>query len=112
RRERRLIMPGDDDKCGRDPPMGERDAGQRWSRDRARHARDNVERHAGLPNCATLVVLMGVGRSVALATTLIDRGWPCATPAAIIVNASAADQQVWRGTLDQLARAPVEVSSH
>ena len=55
------------------------------------------------PNGVTLVVLMGVGRSAAIATTLVEHGWSPATPAAIVANASAADQQVWRGTLAQLA---------
>jgi uroporphyrin-III C-methyltransferase len=54
-------------------------------------------------NGVTLVVLMGLGRSAAIACQLIDRGWSRGTPAAIIVNASRAQQQVWRGTLDELA---------
>jgi siroheme synthase len=45
---------------------------------------------------------MGIGRAAAIATTLIEHGWPPGTPAAVVVNASAADQHVWRGTLDQL----------
>ncbi len=53
------------------------------------------------PAGVTLVVLMGTGRSAAIATTLVERGWPPETPAAIIMNASRADQQVWRGTLEQ-----------
>jgi uroporphyrin-III C-methyltransferase len=55
------------------------------------------------PNRATLVVLMGLSRSAALACQLIDRGWSRGTPAAVIVDASTARQQVWRGTLDDLA---------
>ena len=54
------------------------------------------------PNGVTLVVLMGIGRSVAVATTLVERGWPPDTPAAIVVDASTENQQVWRGTLEQL----------
>ncbi|MDO8795784.1 MAG: siroheme synthase CysG [Vicinamibacterales bacterium] len=54
------------------------------------------------PNGVTLVVLMGVGHSAAIATTLVERGWSSDTPAAIVVDASTANQQVWRGTLDQL----------
>ena len=54
------------------------------------------------PNGVTLVVLMGIGRSAAMATTLVERGWPPETPAAIVVDASTANQQVWRGTLGQL----------
>jgi uroporphyrin-III C-methyltransferase / precorrin-2 dehydrogenase / sirohydrochlorin ferrochelatase len=55
------------------------------------------------PNGVTLVVLMGVGRSAAIATTLVERGWSPETPAAIVVDASKANQRVWRGTLEQLA---------
>jgi len=56
----------------------------------------------------TVVVLMGLGRSAALACQLIDRGWSRGTPAAIIVDASRPQQQVWRGTLDDLARDAAE----
>jgi uroporphyrin-III C-methyltransferase len=56
------------------------------------------------PNGITVVVLMGLGRSAAIACHLIDRGWSRGTPAAIIVDASRPQQQVWRGTLDELAR--------
>ena len=55
------------------------------------------------PNGVTVVVLMGLGRSAAIACRLIDRGWSRRTPAAVIVDASRPEQQVWRGTLDQLA---------
>jgi siroheme synthase len=55
------------------------------------------------PNGLTVVVLMGLGRSAAIACELIDRGWSRGSPAAIIVDASRAQQQVWRGTLDDLA---------
>ena len=55
------------------------------------------------PNGVTLVVMMGMGRSEAVASRLIDRGWSRGTPAAAIVDASRPEQQVWRGTLDQLA---------
>jgi uroporphyrin-III C-methyltransferase/precorrin-2 dehydrogenase/sirohydrochlorin ferrochelatase len=55
------------------------------------------------PNGVTVVVLMGMGRSAAIACRLIDRGWSRGTPVAVIVDASRPVQQVWRGTLDQLA---------
>jgi uroporphyrin-III C-methyltransferase len=55
------------------------------------------------PNGVTIVVLMGVGRAAAHARHLIDRGWARGTPAAVIVDASSARQQVWRGRLDALA---------
>jgi uroporphyrin-III C-methyltransferase / precorrin-2 dehydrogenase / sirohydrochlorin ferrochelatase len=62
------------------------------------------------PNGLTVVVLMGLGRSTAIACELIDRGWSRGSPAAIIVDASRPQQQVWRGTLDDLAldRAQIE----
>jgi len=59
------------------------------------------------PKGVTLIVLMGIARSMALAATLVGRGWSRETPAAIVANASAADQLVWRGTLDQLAETGV-----
>ena len=40
------------------------------------------------PNGVTVVVLMGLGRSAAIACRLIDRGWSRGTPAAVIVDAS------------------------
>jgi uroporphyrin-III C-methyltransferase/precorrin-2 dehydrogenase/sirohydrochlorin ferrochelatase len=61
-------------------------------------------------NGVTIVVLMGLGRSAAIASLLIDRGWRRGTPAAIVVDGTRPDQQVWRGTLDQLAADRVTVS--
>ena len=55
------------------------------------------------PDAVTLVILMGLGRAVAIARELVDRGWPQATPAAVVVDASKSGQQVWRGTLDDVA---------
>jgi uroporphyrin-III C-methyltransferase/precorrin-2 dehydrogenase/sirohydrochlorin ferrochelatase len=56
-----------------------------------------------MPNGVTLVVLMGIARSAALARRLIDRGWSLDTPAAVVVDASLPRQQAWRGRLDELA---------
>jgi uroporphyrin-III C-methyltransferase/precorrin-2 dehydrogenase/sirohydrochlorin ferrochelatase len=56
------------------------------------------------PNSMTLVVLMGGGRGAAIAAALVERGWRPGTAAAVVVNASLACQQVWRGTLAELAR--------
>ena len=56
-----------------------------------------------LPNRITLVVLMGLHRSAAIACRLVDAGWARGTPAAVITEASTPRQQVWRGTLDDLA---------
>jgi uroporphyrin-III C-methyltransferase len=55
------------------------------------------------PNGITLVVLMGLARSAAIACRLIDRGWSRGTPAAVVLDATRPGQQVWRGTLDALA---------
>src|SRR5262249_40859610 len=55
------------------------------------------------PNRATLVVLMGLGRSTVVAWRLIDRCWARRTPVAIVTGATTASQAVWRGTLDDLA---------
>src|SRR5262249_7849448 len=59
------------------------------------------------PNGITIVVLMGLGRSAAVACRLIDNGWSRGTPAAIVVDATRPDQQGWRGTLDELAAGGV-----
>jgi siroheme synthase len=55
------------------------------------------------PSGATIVVLMGLGRRAAIARRLLDRGWPAATPAAIVADASRPDQETWRGTIGDLA---------
>src|SRR5437870_10149860 len=56
------------------------------------------------PNRVTLVVMMGLGRSSQIACRLVDFGWRRGTPAALVADATRPEQQVWRGTLDQLAR--------
>ena len=61
------------------------------------------------PNGLTVVVLMGLARSTALAAQLIDRGWSRGTPAAVVVDAWTPDQQVWRGTLDELAADAIDI---
>jgi uroporphyrin-III C-methyltransferase/precorrin-2 dehydrogenase/sirohydrochlorin ferrochelatase len=67
---------------------------------------------AGLaPNGVTVVVLMGVGRSAAIASRLIDRGWARGTPAALVLDASRPRQRTWRGRLDQLASDTIEWSA-
>jgi uroporphyrin-III C-methyltransferase / precorrin-2 dehydrogenase / sirohydrochlorin ferrochelatase len=55
------------------------------------------------PNVVTLVVLMGLSRSAAIAAQLIASGWARETPAAVVVDASTPRQQVWRGRLADLA---------
>jgi uroporphyrin-III C-methyltransferase / precorrin-2 dehydrogenase / sirohydrochlorin ferrochelatase len=67
---------------------------------------------AGLhPHGVTVVVLMGLGRSAAIACRLIDRGWTRGTPVAVITDASRPDQHTWRGTLDQLATREAAVDA-
>lgn len=51
----------------------------------------------------TLVILMGGGRAAEIASALTERGWSPATPAAVVTSASTADQQLWRGTLNELS---------
>ena len=63
------------------------------------------------PNGITIVVLMGLGRSAAVASVLIDNGWPRGTAAAIVVDGTRPEQQVWRGTLDDLAADRVVIDS-
>jgi uroporphyrin-III C-methyltransferase / precorrin-2 dehydrogenase / sirohydrochlorin ferrochelatase len=64
------------------------------------------------PNGVTVVVLMGLARSAAIACRLIDNGWARGTPAAIVVDATRPDQHVWRGTLDQLAADAAAINRH
>jgi uroporphyrin-III C-methyltransferase / precorrin-2 dehydrogenase / sirohydrochlorin ferrochelatase len=61
-------------------------------------------------NGITIVVLMGLGRSAAIASLLIDRGWSRATPTAIVVDGTRANQQVWRGRLEELAADRIEMT--
>jgi uroporphyrin-III C-methyltransferase/precorrin-2 dehydrogenase/sirohydrochlorin ferrochelatase len=58
---------------------------------------------AGLtPAAVTLVILMGIARRRDIGVELRQRGWPAATPTAIITNASQRSQRIWRGPLDAL----------
>jgi uroporphyrin-III C-methyltransferase / precorrin-2 dehydrogenase / sirohydrochlorin ferrochelatase len=61
------------------------------------------------PNGITLVILMGLARSAAIAALLVDRGWSRGTPAAVIVDGTCARQQVWRGRLDDLAADRIQI---
>jgi uroporphyrin-III C-methyltransferase/precorrin-2 dehydrogenase/sirohydrochlorin ferrochelatase len=55
------------------------------------------------PDGATIVIVMGAGRTTAIAATLVGRGWAPSTPAAVVTNASSDGQETWRGTLEALA---------
>jgi uroporphyrin-III C-methyltransferase len=63
------------------------------------------------PNGVTVVVLMGLGRAASIARVLVERGWSHATPAAVIVDATRPQQQVWRGTLEGLAAERLEIDA-
>jgi uroporphyrin-III C-methyltransferase/precorrin-2 dehydrogenase/sirohydrochlorin ferrochelatase len=65
------------------------------------------------PGAATLIVLMGVARSAALANCLLERGWSPETPAGLVIDGSRPTQRAWRGRLDELAqgRATIESST-
>jgi len=62
------------------------------------------------PNSISLVVLMGLGRREELSATLVTRGWNADTPAAIVCNASRADEFVWTGTLNEIGDTDVPQS--
>ena len=55
------------------------------------------------PNGVTVVVVMGFARRVVLASDLVAAGWDQATPAAIVADGTLPQQQVWRGSLGELA---------
>jgi uroporphyrin-III C-methyltransferase / precorrin-2 dehydrogenase / sirohydrochlorin ferrochelatase len=63
------------------------------------------------PNTVTIVILMGIGRRVALARGMLDRGWARRTPAAIVMDASKPTQTEWRGTLEELATDRVAIEN-
>jgi uroporphyrin-III C-methyltransferase / precorrin-2 dehydrogenase / sirohydrochlorin ferrochelatase len=54
------------------------------------------------PNCATLVVLMGIGQIRQIADRLLSRGWQGATPVALLFGASTAVSDVQILTLADL----------
>jgi uroporphyrin-III C-methyltransferase/precorrin-2 dehydrogenase/sirohydrochlorin ferrochelatase len=62
------------------------------------------------PGGVTIVVMMGYQRRAAIAARLIERGWPHATAAAIVVDGTRAGQQVWRGPLQALAAGGGEIA--
>ena len=70
------------------------------------HARSSYEPvfDAVRPGTMTLVVMMGTGARIDIASALIARGWPASTPAAIVYAASRADAETWSGTLASLQR--------
>ncbi len=63
------------------------------------------------PGRVTLVILMGIGRSAALAGRLLRAGWPQTTPAAVIVDGTGRGQQVRRGSLRSLASGDLRITA-
>jgi uroporphyrin-III C-methyltransferase len=57
------------------------------------------------PDCATIVVLMGLASRAAVAALLLGRGWPSETPAAILLAASTPESFTWTGPLEALGAA-------
>jgi uroporphyrin-III C-methyltransferase / precorrin-2 dehydrogenase / sirohydrochlorin ferrochelatase len=57
------------------------------------------------PGSLTLVVLMGLANRGAIADLLVERGWPGATPAAILLGASTPEASTWIGSIEELAAA-------
>jgi uroporphyrin-III C-methyltransferase len=58
------------------------------------------------PATTTLVVMMGTAYRQEITDSLIDSGWPASTPAAIVRDATLAEQAVWTGRLSELPSAP------
>ena len=74
------------------------------------HAADAFEPILGTvtPESMTVIILMGLRNRARIAATLIDRGWPPGTPAAIVLAASTPQMHLWTGRLDELATAPLD----
>jgi uroporphyrin-III C-methyltransferase/precorrin-2 dehydrogenase/sirohydrochlorin ferrochelatase len=64
------------------------------------------------PHSATVVVMMGLANRAEIARALVAAGWSRSTPAAIVCDASHADEHVWRGTLDGLRRGERDITRH
>ena len=60
------------------------------------------------PQAATVVVLMGLRARARVADLLLARGWAATTPAAIVLSASTARADTWRGPLGELGAAPLQ----
>jgi uroporphyrin-III C-methyltransferase/precorrin-2 dehydrogenase/sirohydrochlorin ferrochelatase len=77
------------------------------------HAPEAFERVLGTlaPQSATVVVLMGLAAAAQISALLIARGWNGATPTAIVRGAATDDEQVWSGTLADLARGVEQSAS-
>jgi uroporphyrin-III C-methyltransferase/precorrin-2 dehydrogenase/sirohydrochlorin ferrochelatase len=60
------------------------------------------------PRSITVVVLMGLAARQRIAERLLERGWPRATPAAVLWGASRPGAWTWRGELHELGAAAAE----
>jgi uroporphyrin-III C-methyltransferase / precorrin-2 dehydrogenase / sirohydrochlorin ferrochelatase len=63
------------------------------------------------PGSVTVVVLMGLGQRARIAERLIARGWPAATPAAVVVGAATDQSARWLGALGGLGAATLPPAS-
>ena len=59
------------------------------------------------PGSLTVVILMGLAQRQGIAARLKARGWSPDTPAAVVLGASSPEAYTWRGTLGELADAPL-----
>lgn len=64
------------------------------------------------PNGITFVILMGYARRSRLASSLLDGGWEWSTPVAIIADGTRPTQQVWRGTLADVASGAASLETN
>lgn len=64
------------------------------------------------PNCATVVVLMGLAHSEAIAALLTRCGWKPETPVAVLLSASTPRAVAYRSTLAGLAAGGVDLGDH
>jgi uroporphyrin-III C-methyltransferase/precorrin-2 dehydrogenase/sirohydrochlorin ferrochelatase len=62
------------------------------------------------PDGLTLVIMMGLSRRSALAGRLMASGWSRELAAAVVAGAWSPSEQVWRGTLAQLAAGEPELA--
>jgi uroporphyrin-III C-methyltransferase/precorrin-2 dehydrogenase/sirohydrochlorin ferrochelatase len=56
------------------------------------------------PQCATVVVMMGLGHMQQIGALLVERGWKPDTPAAVLLSASTGGAETRATTLAQIAR--------
>lgn len=61
------------------------------------------------PGSMTVIVLMGLRNRDRVADTLLERGWPAQTPAAVVLAASTPRMRIWTGRLDELGTAPLDI---